>query len=224
MIKIIAAILMLIDHLGMLFFPNHFELRIIGRLSMPLFAYCIAQGFSKTTCFEKYFERMGLFAIISQVPFWMMIYVMDPMRFKFMHFNIGFTFLAALWTLHLYKGIKNSTSCSKVISISGIIAMLILATVLRCDYGAYAILLVLVFYEFYIMRKDIFSTFIMLIVATGVLFLMGRGSQFKVQLFGIAAFLIIIGLKDRPIKRFKYFFYIFYPLHMFILSLIKWMQ
>lgn len=37
MIKILAALFMLIDHIGMIFFPENYLLRIIGRVSMPLF-------------------------------------------------------------------------------------------------------------------------------------------------------------------------------------------
>ncbi|WP_069997380.1 TraX family protein [Cellulosilyticum sp. I15G10I2] len=224
MLKIIAAALMLIDHLGMVFFQDQFGYRIIGRLSMPIFAYCVAQGFYKTTSYEKYFERMGVFAIVSQIPFWMMMYVTNPVYFNFMHFNIGFTFLGALCTLRLYKTIRNHTCDNKMINILGINVILILTTLLRCDYGAYAICLVLVFYEFYIMRKDILLTFIMLAAATFSLFFIGRADQIKVQLLGLPAFLIIIALKDLPLKQFKYFFYIFYPLHMLVLSFIKWVQ
>jgi hypothetical protein len=43
-IKIIACILMAIDHIGYHLFPNLIILRIIGRLSMPLFAFFIAEG------------------------------------------------------------------------------------------------------------------------------------------------------------------------------------
>lgn len=223
MLKWIAALLMLIDHIGMVFFGDYLEFRIIGRLAMPIFAYSIANGFHKTHSFKHYLRRMGVFAIVSQIPFWMVMYATDSMHFTLMRFNIGFTFLAALITLRLYQHIKNNTK-NRFICIMGIMTLLILTTILRCDYGAYAILLVLVFYEFYILRDSSMMTLFMWILATGALFVMGRGSQFSLQLLALLAFPIIIGVKDRPIKGFKYFFYIFYPAHMVILSVIKWMQ
>ena len=72
MIKILAALFMLIDHIGMIFFPENYLLRIIGRVSMPLFAYCIARGFyfseQKGTT-GRYARNLFLFAAVSQVPF-----------------------------------------------------------------------------------------------------------------------------------------------------------
>lgn len=224
MIKIIAAVLMLVDHIGMVFFPNHFVLRIIGRLSMPLFAYCIAQGFSRTSSFEKYFKRMGLFAVISQIPFWMMMYVTYQRPFEWMHFNIGFTFLGGLLALDLYKGLKINTNSNKTLNVLGILMILVITTVMKCDYGAYGILLVLTFYECYIIREDALLTFSMLPAATSILLFIGHSDQFRTQLWGILAFFIIILFKDVPFRRVKYFFYIFYPFHMFILSVIKGLQ
>ncbi|MFB2921097.1 TraX family protein [Aerosakkonema funiforme] len=43
-IKVLAALLMLVDHIGAIFFPKIFVLRIVGRLSFPLFAWLIGQG------------------------------------------------------------------------------------------------------------------------------------------------------------------------------------
>ena len=42
--KIIAMVTMLIDHIGMILFPNIAILRIIGRLAFPIFAYFVAEG------------------------------------------------------------------------------------------------------------------------------------------------------------------------------------
>ncbi|MDF2612826.1 MAG: conjugal transfer protein TraX [Clostridia bacterium] len=224
MLKIIAALLMLIDHIGMVFFEEQLILRIIGRLSMPLFAYCIANGFYKTRSIKRYLMRMSAFAVISQVPFWIMMYVTDQNNFNFIHFNIGFTFLGALLTLYLYKQIKENTCFSKVLNGLLMIGILVGSTLMRFDYGAYAILIVIVFYEFYILQKNVSLTLMMFVLVTGILFVMGRSSQFVIQLFAIPALYIIVSVQDKPIKQFKYFFYIFYPAHMLVLSIIKWLQ
>lgn len=222
MIKIAAALLMLIDHVGMVFFKEYLILRIIGRLAMPLFAYSVAAGFDRTRSFKRYLIRMGVFAVASQVPYWMMQYAAEPQSFSFLHFNIGFTFLGALITLYLYKKIKADECLSKIVNGLLILGILMLSTLLKCDYGAYAILVVLAFYEGYVIRKNALVAFCMLILATASLFLMGRGSHFYIQLYALPAFFIILGVKDKPIKGFGYFFYIFYPLHMAVLGIIKW--
>ena len=69
MLKFIACILMLIDHIGAVIFPRVIILRMVGRLSFPIFAYLIAVGYSKTNSFYRYLYRLLIFAVASQVPF-----------------------------------------------------------------------------------------------------------------------------------------------------------
>ena len=45
LLKIIAAVTMLIDHAGLMLFPQATWMRAVGRLAFPLFAFCIAEGF-----------------------------------------------------------------------------------------------------------------------------------------------------------------------------------
>lgn len=71
MIKWIAVILMIIDHIGyylgfLMPEPVVLLLRLVGRLSFPLFAYSIALGFLRTKNRTRYFTRMLLFAVITQ--------------------------------------------------------------------------------------------------------------------------------------------------------------
>ena len=46
MLKIIAMVSMVSDHVGDLFFPGVMWLRMIGRLAMPIFSFCIAEGYA----------------------------------------------------------------------------------------------------------------------------------------------------------------------------------
>ena len=55
-IQFIAALTMLIDHIGMVFFPSVIGFRAIGRLSFPLFAFGIAEGVRYTHCFLAVFR------------------------------------------------------------------------------------------------------------------------------------------------------------------------
>ena len=69
MLKIIAMVSMVFDHVGDLFLPGVMWLRMIGRLAMPLFSFCIAEGYAHTRDKSRYLLRMGIFALISEVPF-----------------------------------------------------------------------------------------------------------------------------------------------------------
>jgi ABC-type multidrug transport system permease subunit len=228
MLKLIAAVIMLIDHIGFVIFPEHIVFRLIGRLAMPIFAYSIALGFTKTRSYKKYLLRMGIFAIISQIPFWIMDYAAQPHNFEWMHFNIGFTFFGALIALYLYKKVKDNPSESYILQIIGIIMIIAIVSLLNCDYGGYGILVVIVFYEYLIVRKDIKKTTTALLLVTlslPIVYLMnslqGVIDLVVTQSIAVGALPLIRRYDKVHFKKLKYFFYVFYPGHMLLLALVK---
>ena len=88
-LKILAVIFMITDHIGAVFFPNAAIFRLVGRLSYPLFAFCIAQGLIHTRSKAKYSLRLFLFAVISQIPYFL---AFDKKPFD--KLNVLFTFSA----------------------------------------------------------------------------------------------------------------------------------
>ena len=68
-LKIIACITMLIDHAGLLLYPNLLLLRYIGRMSMPLFAFLIAEGCLHTRSKTRYFASIFSMAILCQAVY-----------------------------------------------------------------------------------------------------------------------------------------------------------
>ena len=84
-LKIIAVVTMLIDHVGAHLFPDVVILRWIGRLAFPIFAYFITEGMKYTRSREIYVLLLSLCAIVSQVPYGLI--------FGFRRFNTIFTFL-----------------------------------------------------------------------------------------------------------------------------------
>ena len=72
-LKMVAMIIMLIDHIGAFLLndsdPLYPVLRIIGRLAFPIFCYLIAEGTHYTRSMPKYMGRMAVFAIISTPPY-----------------------------------------------------------------------------------------------------------------------------------------------------------
>ena len=71
MIKLIAAVCMLVDHIGYIFFPEQLIWRLIGRISMPLFAYSIARGYEysrQKNTIPRYVKKLAAFAAVSQLP------------------------------------------------------------------------------------------------------------------------------------------------------------
>jgi hypothetical protein len=208
-LKWIAVATMTVDHVGAIFYPNYVVLRIIGRISFPLFSYLAALGIETTRNVKKYFIRLLLFGLVSQVPFYLAIG-----SGIFEHLNIFFTLsFGILFILFLEK-----RSLWFVIPI--------LVSFLNFDYGVYGILLI---GSMHILIKDK-ETGIAAIVLLNLLFLF----QWSLQIFSLLALPIILlhysgflkkaneskGKTAYPVWR-KYFFYVYYPLHLALLYLIK---
>ena len=68
-LKIIALVAMFCDHFGDAYLKHFSILNLIGRCAFPLFAFQISEGFVHTKNIKKYFFRLGIFALISQIPF-----------------------------------------------------------------------------------------------------------------------------------------------------------
>ena len=98
LLKWIAIITMTVDHVGAVIYPDYTFLRWIGRLSFPLFAYLLVLGIRNTSNIKKYFIRLFIFALISQIPFFLAIEV-GP----FDHLNIFFTLSSGLIFVYYFR-------------------------------------------------------------------------------------------------------------------------
>lgn len=153
--QIIAYISMFIDHIAKSFGYSP----LLGRLAMPIFAYLVAKGMKRTKNKYKYILRMCIFAIISQIPFVLMVRNgVNPKLFNanipdmekvlkvFNHytfaFNIGFTFLISLLTIYFIDKNKDNFINKTIILIISLFA----TVELNVDYGIYGVLTVLIFY------------------------------------------------------------------------------
>ena len=97
-LKIIAIISMFIDHVGYVVFGKFSCFNYIGRIAFPIFAFQISEGYVHTKNLKKYFFRLFLFAIISQVPF-MLFHSLISSDFSL---NIFFTLLLGLACIFIY--------------------------------------------------------------------------------------------------------------------------
>lgn len=105
LLKLIALITMLIDHIGYLYYPEEMMFRTIGRIAFPIFAYQIALGFKKTSSRSGYAKRLLIFASISQIPY---LWFNPELYFDFHNLNIMFTFLLSLGVLQLFEISKDA--------------------------------------------------------------------------------------------------------------------
>lgn len=236
MLKIVACVLMLIDHMGAAIFPEAIILRFIGRLSFPIFAYLIAIGYSKTKSFSKYFYRLLIFAVISQIPFslafsdkisihslsdFMIFFIGSP----YPHLNIFFTLAIGLITIRVWD--KNKFSTIKLIIV---LVLGLTAQIFSTDYGIYGVAMILAFYiynaskiETLISQTIVFVLFYLPQILLESLNYPGVSMKLNwfSQALSLLALIFIFTYNDEKGKDLKYFFYSFYPVHLLIIGIIK---
>ena len=111
-LKIVALICMLIDHAGEILFPQCDILRSIGRVSFPLYAFLLAQGCKHTHSMERYLLGLGIFALISEIPydlaFGNSINFLDQT-------NIFYTLFLSAACVYIYDSIKKQKTMIQLI-------------------------------------------------------------------------------------------------------------
>ena len=214
MIKFVAAVLMLIDHVGAILLPELPVLRVIGRLSMPMFAFSLARAFrfadnGNIINFKQYFCRLFTFSIVSQFPYHF---------FKNDTLNIGFTWLLAFFFLSLLTHKKTINNYLLCICIAAICAT---PFFLPIEYGIYGVVYPAMFhYCYYKLKKPeyAFAGSALLFVAWLVL----DGSFLQVFAIFAAPLVLLLEKFDKKIIVSKWFYYGFYPVHIALLLLIRY--
>ena len=206
-LKLIAMAAMVIDHVALIFFYNNPEysksyvlMRTIGRISYPVFAFLIVEGYLHTHDFGRYAKRLLYFAVISEIP-WQLI------NHDGSH-NVLFTLLAGLFVMYM---IDHWHTTNINILLFAIVTGVLLIY-FHTDYDCRGLLLILVFYLF---KKDPFLQTIF-----GILVMSFYGIR-----GALIAFLIINAYNGH--RGFiqgdmgKYLVYLIYPCHLFILWIAK---
>ena len=212
-IKLIAIVTMVIDHIGLFFFPNVLELRMIGRLAFPLFAWLIANGAYHTHNIKIYLVRLLALALISQVPFSLANHYRDS---SYVGLNVLFTLCLGLIAIIIIKKIKY-----KLVWIFGVLLCALTASFLNTDYGAMGVFSIVAFYIFFNNTKHLLlSQFIIYVIpyfdALQQLYWPGL-----IELLGLFSLIFIYFYNKKEGPKTKYLFYIFYPIQYVVIYLLQ---
>jgi hypothetical protein len=242
MIKYIAAAAMLLDHIAIISIPSEYSmplfiLKTIGRIAMPVFSYFIVEGFYRTKNVNRYMSRMLIFAVISYVPFILMFRSTD-INGNWLCLNQLFSFFFGLLFL---DGVHNGTKTSSKIIIASVAAI----GICFCQYGFFGLAVIIAFDIMHHNKKFGIWAYTAVIFTFAYRSILSRLSSsfnfemltqnimtfdffahFCVEFLGyfIPLFMIVFMKKSekKPGKFSKWFFYIFYPLHLIILAYLKY--
>lgn len=246
-LKMIAIITMLIDHTAVVLIENHIlngpfhfdfqaiyasdsltmwwnidmAMRFIGRLAFPIFCFLIVEGFLHTRDVGKYARRLLMFAFLSEIPFDLAAF---NSWFYVEYQNVYFTLflgLLAIAGIQKYEGKSSLQPVSGAEKLSSryeeqpclwkqaLVAALCCAAawLLRTDYGAFGVFFIVLLY---LCRSNTKRQTVIGSIAL---------------LWEITAPLAFIPIRmyngTRGTKNLKWFFYLFYPVHLMVLVMIR---
>lgn len=247
-LKLIAIITMVFDHSGYLIYGHLSWMNFVGRIAFPIFAFQISEGYIHTHNLKKYFIRLIIFALISQIPYAWFGYCF----FSKMSLNIIFTLILGLLSIFIYEFIiskgtvhcaptsnydlsstieenkKNNISGNNIFQykLLGVIIVLFIAffaDIFDFDYGFYGVFIIFLFYLY---RNNKLLMNIAITILTFIYYTpYFMASNFNITYIGLFICslipLIFINLYNgQKGKDHKMLFYIFYPVHLLVLCLI----
>lgn len=223
-LKVIAMASMFLDHVGAVVIEPSFcerwtseiiegdmalfvidrGLRAVGRIAFPIYCFLLLQGFLHTRNAKKYLSRLGLFALISEIPFDLAI---AGKWVSFDQQNIFFTLSVSLLMLCLMRSSKGPW-----ISLFAMAGTCALTWMARCDYGAIGPLMIGFMYYF---REDRTMFYLTGVITAGL-------ESARGFLCGIWAYIpISLYNGERGKMQLKWFPYCFYPLHLCLLAIAR---
>ena len=232
-LHIMAMLFMLCDHLWGTIIPGNDWLTCIGRLAFPIFAFMIVEGYTRTSNLKKYVKRLLLFAIISEIPFNL---AMGSRVFYPIHQNVLWSFFIAIGLIHWNEKVKEKQVWKRIlVGLASVLIGYIGGIITFVDFYHAGILTVLVFYFF--KNRKWWCYLGQLVCLWYINFEMLGGFSYEINLFGETYFFVRQGIAILALipiwlykgkqgyhsKTLQYIYYAFYPLHLLILGVIKFL-
>ncbi|MBE6819535.1 MAG: conjugal transfer protein TraX [Ruminococcaceae bacterium] len=228
MLRILAMAFMICDHLWAKVVPGNDWMTYVGRMTFPIFAFMISEGFIHTSNLKKYISRLLVFALISEIPFNLFY---GGSWFYPYHQNVMFTLLFGLLAIMLIDKARKNKDAKTIVKSALLVILLGIASFIGfVDYGFWGFLIVIMFYLFRDFPFAWLAQLAAMIIINCELFegqfiivdLFGKSFEFATQGFAVFSLIPIWlygGRKGKSSKIMQYGFYAFYPLHMIIIYL-----
>lgn len=224
LLKLIAVIAMVIDHIAWAFIPFGSIagqiMHVIGRITAPIMCFMIAEGYYKTSNVKKYAQRLGLLALISHIPYT----YFHTGKFEIISpTSVIFPLFMGLIALIVRDSTKYETAVKNMI-----ILLICLASMIG-DWGCMAVVWIIIFGSRNFSRKTQMQYFCVscaVMIVLNIIFNAVNGCWYN-NLFQLGIFLAVPFLMHyngirKSGKSYKWFFYIFYPAHLILLAVIRY--
>ncbi|NDL66149.1 TraX family protein [Anaerotalea alkaliphila] len=213
--KALAMGAMFLDHVGAVLLPQFIVLRLIGRITFPIIAFFIAEGACHTRNPWKYARRLGLFALVSEIPFdWYFFGTVFHPSYQ----NVFFTLLLGLLAILGWSRGKGPARQLWPLLAMGC------AELFRTDYGGFGVLAIFLLHLFRGVPLRQAGAYLGTMLLMDLRSLVDYGN-FGIQFFstvGLVPLLSYKGVRERKETGAfgKYAFYVFYPGHLLLLALV----
>lgn len=218
-LKIVAIVGMTFNHAAYIFYPYlPFEAQCtmlaVGGVTFPVMAFLLVEGYRYTSNIRKYAGRLFVFALVSEIPYWL---------FLSHEGNVLFTLLLGLAALYLYDHMEQRAAFwlafAALVAASGL-----------CDWGVLGVIMILMIRAIADRRQRVVYPILVPIASMGL----PRASALMSTLdlvhlpFLLYAFVgctaavpLLLSYNGRRGRPLKYFFYAYYPAHILVLGLAK---
>lgn len=213
-LKGIACVTMLLDHIGATMVQGY-ALRIIGRIAFPIFCFLMAEGTFYTRNPRKYGLRLMVGALLSEIPFDLAFRGKLTWEYQ----NVMLTLFLGFLTVEIIQ--KTKFDIVKLLAVSG---GFVLAEWANTDYGGFGVLLVVLFSQ--TRGKLWFQTVLVMMFSwmMNSLKIPVLGMMVPIEMFAVFAMIPIAlysGRKATSSRAVQWGFYLFYPVHLMILVLVR---
>ena len=228
-IKLLAIAAMTIDHIALVFVPSgsilYYVMRLIGRLTAPLMAFMLTEGYRFTRSRSRYLLRLVIFALISQ-PFYFRLAcgrALESILEYCTHKNVMMSLAIGLLIMMLFD--SNIKSCTSIVLLGCLISLAHF-----CDWSYLIPAWTIIFFCYY--KRDtqkMIVLFALVSVTLQTLLYLKEFDSFALFSFQYGTLLALIPISmyngQRGNVRHKnlnrWFFYVYYPAHMTVLMIIK---
>jgi hypothetical protein len=241
-LKWIAIVTMFLDHVGATLAlswyyqaPDHARyelygtLRVIGRIAFPIFCFLLVEGFCHTRNRGKYAARLGLFAIVAEIPFDIAFNYPQNGLVEWGSQNVFFTLFLGLIALCLWKALADRLPPQAqfaAVILPGILCYGA-AEALSTDYSGFGVLLIAALgvgrglpdegrQEPEWKRRYLQAA----LGSLAILYYCWSRDNW-IEIYAILGLVLTLFYNGQRGRGGKWFFYGFYPVHLLILGLLN---